>query len=400
MIGPLLRVVLSLWSLGLAIPSATFSAECLVGALGGKKRMPRTRGRTARVAVLIPAHNESAGIEKTLSQLAKQLGSNDQLLVVADNCTDDTAEKARIAGATVLERFDAERRGKGYALSYGVAHLAAMLPPPEVVVVMDADCVLSEGGIDALAATTLNAGRPAQAEYAMVIPLGADLKTKIGAFAFRVKNLIRPRGLHRIGLGRQLAGTGMAFPWNVLRDAPDMRGHITEDLVLGLELALRDQAAVHCPDVLVESDIAPSVSGQAGQRQRWEQGHILAIREYLPKMLREAIRRRRVELLVLACDLAVPSLAILVMMIGGTCVATVAIATALPTVGWLPVMVACADVAMVSGGVAASWWVCGRDLLSARELCFGVPRYLLWKVPTYLRFLRRKDATEWVRAER
>lgn len=400
MIAPLVQAALSLWALGLAIPSATFSAECLLGVLGGRRRHAPTRDESAKTTILIPAHNESAGIGETLAKLSAQLRRSDQILVVADNCTDDTAAKARLAGATVLERVDPERRGKGYALSYGVAHMASLPSPPNIVLVMDADCVLSEGGIDALAATALSTNRPAQAEYAMVIPEGADLKTKIGAFAFRVKNLIRPRALHCLGLGRQLAGTGMAFPWSVLRDAPDMKGHITEDLVLGLELALRGQATVHCPDVLVESDIAPSVSGQAGQRKRWEQGHLLAIREYLPKMLEGALRQRRVELFVLGCDLAVPSLAILVLMLGGTCAATGALAAAWPAVGLVPFSIGCADAALVGCGVAASWWACGRDLLSVRELCLGLPRYLLWKVPTYLHLVRHREEAEWVRAER
>jgi cellulose synthase/poly-beta-1,6-N-acetylglucosamine synthase-like glycosyltransferase len=239
-----------------------------------------------------------------------------------------------------------------------------------------------------------------QAEYALLIPRGAELKTKIGAFAFRVKNLLRPRGLHRIGLGCQLAGTGMAFPWDVLRNAPDMHGHLTEDLALGLELTLRNQTAVHCSDVRVESNIAPSISGQSVQRQRWERGHIMAIRKYIPQMLIGAIRQRRIELLILACDLAVPSLAILVMMLVSTSITVLSIAIALPSVGWLPLMVVCADAAMVGVGVAASWWVCGRDLLSASELCIGVPRYLLWKVLGYLRLLRRRPNVEWIRTER
>ena len=79
--------------------------------------------RPARIAVLIPAHNEGHGVRATIMQTLSQLGPDDRVLVVADNCNDDTAAQARLVGAEVVERHDAERRGKGYALDFGVRHL-------------------------------------------------------------------------------------------------------------------------------------------------------------------------------------------------------------------------------------------------------------------------------------
>ena len=94
------------------------------------------------MAVLIPAHNEGAGIVPTIRDVQGQLGPSDRMLVVADNCTDDTAAIVRAAGVEVTVRADPARRGKGYALEFGVRHLA--LDPPGVVVIMDADCRLGE----------------------------------------------------------------------------------------------------------------------------------------------------------------------------------------------------------------------------------------------------------------
>ena len=400
MIGTILRVTLTLGSIALSIPSTTFVVECLSGSRRARGRTPPARPEGTRVTVLVPAHNESAGVTAMLRRLMPQLRSGDQVLVIADNCTDDTAALARQTGAEVLERMNAAQRGKGYALSYAVSHLASAGTPPDVVVVLDADCTLSDGGLDVLAATALSAQRPVQVNNVLRADPHASVKTRIGVFAFRVKNLIRPRGLQRLGFGRQLAGTGMAFPWQILRDAPQMQGHITEDLVLGLELALRNQTTVNCTEALVESDIAPSAAGQAGQRARWEHGHLSAIREYLPRILLECLRQKRPDLLVLGCDLAVPSLAILVIIISGSLVATSAVALVAPSVGALPLAVVGADASMVAIGVATAWWCCGRDVLSVRDLVFGVPRYVLWKLPSYLGLLRRKRESVWVRAER
>ena len=68
------------------------------------------------IAVLIPAHNESSGIIATLNSIRSQLKLTDRLLVVADNCNDDTAKIAAEYGAEVIERHDANNRGKGFAL--------------------------------------------------------------------------------------------------------------------------------------------------------------------------------------------------------------------------------------------------------------------------------------------
>lgn len=72
--------------------------------------------------------------------------------MVADNCTDDTARLASAAGAEVIERHDALLRGKGYALDFGVRHLAQQ--PPDVVIVVDADCQVAEGQSTAWPAAT------------------------------------------------------------------------------------------------------------------------------------------------------------------------------------------------------------------------------------------------------
>ena len=113
------------------------------------------------VAILIPAHNESVVIAKTIQTILPQLSAQDQLLVVADNCTDDTAVIARNLGAEVIERFNTVQRGKGYALDYGIQHLK--INPPQVVMIVDADCSISDQFIQVLALSCVQLKRPVQA---------------------------------------------------------------------------------------------------------------------------------------------------------------------------------------------------------------------------------------------
>ncbi len=229
-------------------------------------------GRRPSVAVLVPAHNEALMIADTLRAIVPQLVAGDRLLVVADNCSDDTAKIAVAAGAEVIERFDSERRGKGYALDFGVRHLERN--PPEVVLIIDADCAIDSGAIDRLARLCLETGRPVQALYLMHSPEGAGLKTRIAEFAWLVKNHVRALGFHRLGLPCQLMGTGMAFPWAAISTAALASGHIVEDLKLGIDLARAGTPALFCPEARVTSYFPATAEGIAGQRTRWEHGHL------------------------------------------------------------------------------------------------------------------------------
>jgi glycosyltransferase involved in cell wall biosynthesis len=188
-----------------------------------------------RLAVLIPAHNEASIIVATIGSVLPQLSTLDRLLVVADNCLDETAAIASAAGAQVIERSDTTRRGKGYALDFGVRHLGT--DATEVAVIVDADCQVAAGALDRLARRCVRSRRPVQALYLMYARNGAGFRTRIAQFAWIVKNKIRPLGLHRLGLPCQLMGTGMAFPWSCLATGSLATGHLVEDLKLGIDLA-------------------------------------------------------------------------------------------------------------------------------------------------------------------
>src|SRR5689334_19367486 len=114
-----------------AVPFVVLAVEALAALLPARKL--RTPGDRPACVVLIPAHNEEAGIAATIANVREQLDLRDRILVVADNCTDGTAKAAADAGAEVTERSDPDRRGKGFALDHGLRSLENF--PPGVVVV-------------------------------------------------------------------------------------------------------------------------------------------------------------------------------------------------------------------------------------------------------------------------
>lgn len=347
-----------------------------------------------RIAVLVPAHNEAVGIEQTLNCLKLGLKSGDRLLVVADNCSDDTASLARGAGAEVVERQDLTRRGKGFALDFGIRHLEA--DPPEVVIVVDADCIVHGNALDLLAQQAVLSGRPVQAMYLMHSPAGAGVKTRIAELAWLVKNKVRPLGFHRLGLPCQLMGTGMALPWKLIRQAHLATGHLVEDLKLGIDLARAGTPPLFCPEALVTSVFPVGETGVQGQRTRWEHGHLGVIVRDGPKLFMEALGGGNSALLPVVLDLCVPPLALLTLLVGG--LTGVALILWLATNIAAPLIVSGTAMLCLAVFVLAVWARFGRQVISLSNLAFA-PVYALGKIPLYLRFFVNRQV-EWVRSQR
>lgn len=353
------------------------------------------RDAHTNVAVLIPAHNEAAGIEATLRNLLAQCGTHDLILVVADNCSDDTAGVARRAGAQVIERRDATRRGKGYALDFGVRHLAAK--PPAIVLVVDADCLLDTGALESLAATCARSGRPVQALYEMGVASEASLRARVSALAWRVRNRVRPLGWHRVGAPCQLMGTGMAFPWALLRDAPLASGNIVEDVQLGVDLALRGKPPLFEPAARVASEFPASDDAAAAQRRRWEHGNLSLMLRHGPRLLWAALRRADAGLAAMAADLMLPPLALLMQVQIGLVV--LAALGAWLGAGTPALSIAVSALVLLVLSILWAWHRAGRDIIGASELLLTAPAYMMRKLPMYLAFLWKREST-WVRAKR
>jgi cellulose synthase/poly-beta-1,6-N-acetylglucosamine synthase-like glycosyltransferase len=379
----------------LAVPVAIFCLEIAAASLLRRRKVvPPGNGARARVAVLVPAHNEESGLLRTLADIKAQLHDGDRLLVTADNCTDDTAAIARRAGAEVAERHDLTRIGKGYALDFGLAHLRT--DPPDVVVMIDADCRLTDGSIDALARTCRATGAPAQALNLMIAPEASPVDYRVAIFAFRIKNWVRPLGLQALNLPCQLTGTGMAFPWSIIAAADLANGVATEDLKLGLDLARAGHPAVFCPAAKVESQFPASRKGSATQRTRWEQGHIGMIRRF-PRLLGDGLRDRNIDLLALAIDTLVPPLTLLGA--GAGFMAAASIVGRLCGLASAGLPISMAALAAFMGALVLCWLQVGRDVLPAGSIA-SFASYAVNKISLYRRMLSRRHDLQWIRTDR
>lgn len=387
--------LLAILAVTVAIPAAVLCAEIVLGLFGRKVFAASPQVRPARVAILVPAHNESTSITRTLADINHQRRPGDRLVVVADNCTDETAAIAAAAGAEVVERHDAERIGKGYALDQGLVHLGNA--PPEVVIMVDADCRIAQNGIDQLATMCASTRRPVQALYLMIAPNGAPVGRKVAEFAWRLKNWVRPLGLAALGLPCQLMGTGMAFPWPVIRSVQIASGSIVEDLELGLDLATAGYPPLFCPSACVISEFAISDKATATQRSRWEHGHIRTIATTAPRLVKTALMHRDWQLLALALDLVVPPLSLLGLLLGFMLLTTAVVAAF--GVGFIACVISAISFAGFVAAVFLAWLKYGRDVLPPRAVV-SVPGYVFGKVGLYRRILLGKMTSQWIRTDR
>jgi cellulose synthase/poly-beta-1,6-N-acetylglucosamine synthase-like glycosyltransferase len=392
-----LTVLLCAAALLLLVPSSVLLLQALMAwplSMKVDERRAERPLRSPSVTVLVPAHNEEVGIVAMLESVIPQLMPGDRVLVVADNCTDRTAAVALATGAQVVVRTDLARRGKGYALDHGVRHLEANAP--EVVVIVDADCQLEPGSLRRLANDCVATGRPVQALYLMQVPSPASLKRRVSEFAWRVKNHARPLGFLRLGLPCQLMGTGMAFPWPLIKAAPLASGHLVEDMQLGMDLARIGKPPLFCPAALVTSWFPVHSADATVQRTRWEHGHLSVIATHGPSLLWDAVKTRNASLLAQVLDLCVPPLIALVLLQSAMLLITALFAAL--TASLLALWLAAIGLACVVLAIGLAWWRFGRSIISAAEL-LSAPLYIVAKLPIYLKFLRRRQ-TEWVRTKR
>lgn len=346
-----------------------------------------------RAAILMPAHNEAEGITRFIDALAPHLGDHARLIVIADNCSDDTAKVAQAAGAAVIERHNATLRGKGHALAFGRDWLAQ--DPPDCVVVLDADCEMEGDGLSRLVTRCVESGRPVQSCYLLRSHPGDAAMVQISNFAFLIKNLVRQRGAARIGAPAVLGGTGMAFPWTLFEHAPLATSNLVEDLVLGVDFARAGQPPIFLEAVRTWSDPANQQATRT-QRTRWEHGFIhTATGQALP-LMGEGLRKGRWDLIWLGLHLCVPPLALLMML--GIAALAITLVLALLGASLAPAATIFVAMALATLALGIAWSREGHIAVSATTL-LRIPLYLLWKLPVYLKLAKGKQA-EWVRTER
>jgi cellulose synthase/poly-beta-1,6-N-acetylglucosamine synthase-like glycosyltransferase len=391
------------WTLaGLTIPGTVELALLTFGWLRAKPILegPEPK-RLKRLTVVVPAHNESGGIARTVNGLlaCPRPEVLIEVLVIADNCSDDTAAQARAAGqarqragflVTVLERSHAELRGKGHALHF--AFTTALARPaaerPDAFLVIDADTKVSSTLFTAATKAFERGVEALQAPYHSGDP-EASMRARLQHLALLAFNHLRPKSREHLGLSVGILGNGFGLTARTLEHIPYTAASIVEDLEYHIQLVRAGLRVRFLADAVVAADAPPSLGATKTQRSRWEGGRLRMIQEHAPRLAAEVLKGRLrlleplLELLLLPLGFHV-TLLLLALAVPGPAAHTYLFwALAL-----LPAHILCA--LKVGKGNA-------KDLFALAL----APFYVLWKLLLLPRlFATSRRSTSWKRTER
>jgi cellulose synthase/poly-beta-1,6-N-acetylglucosamine synthase-like glycosyltransferase len=391
-----MTVLVHAFLLVLALPATLASLYLLTFTL--LSRRPAVVPRWSRefcFDVFVPAHDEAAIIEIVVANLLKLNWPPDKfrLWVIADNCTDATAQIARAAGAQVLERHHAELRGKGYALEFAFQASAAR-KWAHAVVVVDADSKVSRNLLRAFATRIEHGAEAVQAHYGVLNP-HASWRTRLMTIAMASFHRVRSRARERLGLSCGLRGNGWCVTHGLLAAVPYRAFSLAEDIEYGIDLGLAGYRVHYADEALVA---AMMVSGEAAarvQRQRWEDGRLQLIASRMRPLWRASRGPGGKVCLDLAIDLLVAPLSYVVVNVAALVALSMLALLWLPSAAvWLWLGVGCS--ACLSLYVLRGWQLSGIGMRGLAAL-LRAPSFIVWKI---LVMLRAHESAEWVRTRR
>jgi cellulose synthase/poly-beta-1,6-N-acetylglucosamine synthase-like glycosyltransferase len=360
------------------------------GMLPSRERLPESTGKTiAKLAIVIPAHNEAAAIVRCVRSVAACTlpeSIETQILVVADNCTDATADLAGGVGARVLVRSDSARRGKGFALTFAFQIL--LEEGFDAVFVVDADSVVDANFLLEVARLFRAGVDGVQARYVVLNP-DVSLRTRLMSVAFMAFNVLRARGRERLGLSVGIFGNGFGLSRATLEAVPYHAHSLVEDLEYHLQLVQAGRKIVFADGTRVRGEMPTSGTGSATQRARWEGGRLRTAIKNLPRLIGAAISRKP--------RLLEPSLELLLLPLAFH-VTLLALSALMPF--RLAQMYALFALALVALHVVVGVLVGGGDWRDFAAL-LSAPFYVAWKVATLPKILQSaRSGAPWVRTDR
>jgi cellulose synthase/poly-beta-1,6-N-acetylglucosamine synthase-like glycosyltransferase len=347
-----------------------------------------------RFVVLIPAHDEQAGIQATLVSLASCHYPVDRrrTIVIADNCTDRTAHCVRRAGVEVWERDDQTKRGKGFALSWALQRLQTGGEDFDVVVILDADCLVSPNILSAMEAYVRRGADAVQVSNAVGNP-DASHASALRFAAFALMNTVRPLGKQQLGLSCGLFGTGMAFTRELLRREPWNAAGLAEDGEYHMRLVQAGERAQFVPNAWVSSAMPTSFAGSSSQQARWEYGRLQIARRWSPKLVATGFAKRDIVRVHAGLECLIPPQSLIAVGSLGSTLAGLLLGSR--RLVRLSVVTLVAQLGFVLAGLRLL-----RVPASVYRALLVAPALIAGKVVLYGRLLAGRSPTTWVRTKR
>lgn len=249
-------------------------------------------------ALIVAAHNERAVIAQLIDNLRELKYPRElyDIFVIADNCSDDTAKIARDHGAIVHERFSEEGKGKGFALEWMFDRLFKLERQYDAVAVFDADNLVHPNFLLEMNNRLLKGDKVIQGYLDAKNPYDTWVSGTF-AIAFWVIDHVWHLAKTNIGLSSVLGGTGMVITTDVLKKNGWGATCLTEDMEFTMKSLCDGIKTTWAHDAIVWDEKPLTFKASWNQRKRWAQGQFDVAHRYIPRMLREGIRRRDIRIL-------------------------------------------------------------------------------------------------------
>lgn len=394
----------SVTSLAISAPLAlatTYVAVLTVAGIRPARRPAASPGGPpTRFAVMIPAHNEAGGIAATLASLADLDYPADSYAVhvVADNCTDATAQVVRSHRVRAHERVAPDHPGKGPALNWLRDLLLADGVEFDAAVIVDADTSVDAQFLSVADAHLRAGAEVLQGYYSVREPESSQAATfRYAALACR--HYLRPLGRTRIGGSCGLYGNGMIFSRTTIT-THDFSGHLVEDAEMQNELLLEGTKVAFASDAVLHAEMPSGLDAARAQNARWERGRLDLARRYVPPLARRAVTGPD---RLAAADAVLDHITPPFSMLAGAHLAAAsaaALARALGARAGRSLLIAhVAGLAVLATHVVVGLRAVRAPARAYRGL-LSAPRQIVWKIGLWLAVATGRERASWTRTRR
>lgn len=291
MIGKIVDLLLFIGLIISVITSAYYITISIFGWYRKKPTNPDDYPLTKRFAVIIAAHNEEKVIENTIKTLKKVDYPSDliDVYMVADNCTDSTAELGRKAGAIVYERTNNEKRGKGFAITWILERLWKVDKTYDAVCLLDADNLVDRNYFKEMNKSLHMGYKVVQGYLGCKNPEDSWI-SGCYSITYWLNNRLFQLSRYQIGLSCGIGGTGFVVDADLLKQIGWDSYCLTEDLEFQLKIVSRDMKVAWNHDAVFYDEKPITLKQSIVQRTRWMQGHSDCVTRFFWKLVKKSFK--------------------------------------------------------------------------------------------------------------
>lgn len=340
-----------------------------------KRPEPKVSDKVNRFAILVPAHNE----ELLIASFCESIENIDypidhrEVFIIADNCSDKTAEICSSYPVTVLSRFDDTDKGKGYALRWALEKIK--LEDFDAVLVIDADTT-GETKILHELNKMINSGEQSIQCNIKIPNRNETWFTQLIFVSRTINNLLFHDAKYKLGLSSYLMGSGMCFKSTLLQEKKWTAFTLSEDWEYFAQLIEYGVRTAFAANAIVFQQESRSLQQATSQRLRWASGRFYVIKNLGMKLFLKGLRKRKLMMFDASLALMFPNWSLQINLIAVMIICAVFLpgSTFSMVLLWLGLALAFAQAVILAAGVALS----GQYFAVLKAMTVA-PLFLIWK---------------------